>query len=437
MRAFFSNIWRRLAEKRSWTGYFNQLTALMASKSKANVNVDTALSIPAMGRAVEILSRTIASLKVCVYKKEDGVIKEHINHSVYDLLKFNPSPKYNTFTFFESFVRSLVIYRRAFALPIRDRNGNVVELLFIPESEIEVYQIEAPQFEDKRLVYRISGIPGTFMDEDIIHVRSSSYDGLNSVSVVASYKETFGRGICEVDYGAAFYGNGATLSGILTTERNLTKEKSDQIRESWDRAYAGGGNVGKTGILDNGLKYEKVGTTPIDADYINSRKMSVEDISNITGVPAFLLANNDRSTFNNIEHLDRTFVNYTLGPMARNIEAEFNMKLFGPRERRKTYVQFDIRELLRGDRESMAKWYTTMFQVGAMSPNDIRENENMNPYPGGDEYFVQLNMAPTEKIEMIHTSKPSGQQKTDDNPIPEPRKKQLNGTRKADLLTTN
>ena len=436
MRAFFSNLipkrWRK-AEKRSfWPAW---ATVSGATRSKKNINAVSIESIPAFYRAVTILSQTLASLPFCVYRKTEEGIEEHTAHPVYDLLKFSPSPRYNSFTFVESLVRSLMIYHRAFAYPLYDSNFRLREIIFIPEDEIQVLEFRHPAISEKEIAYRISGLDRPVFEEDIIHVRISSWDGVNTRSVSQIFSETLGRAICEIDYGAGYYGNGANLSGTLQSEQTLKPEIKDQIIDQWQRVYTGENAIGKVAILDGGLEYKPLGTTPVDADYINSRKMSVEDISNITGVPVFLLANNDRSTFNNIEHLDRTFANYTVGPIARAIEAEFNAKLFGERERKRVYTNFDLSQLYRGDRETMAKWYTTMFQVGAMSPNDIRRNENLNPYPGGDEYFAQLNMAPVDEIEAIHTD-PGQPAPPANDPEPEPRKLKLNGTRKKDIQHT-
>lgn len=430
-----TRVFRRKPEKRGITGYLSTPWVMHGSRSKKNVNSDTVEAVTAFSRAVTIVSQTLASLPLCVYQRKNEKIREHADHPIYDLLKFAPSSKYNTFTFIESFVKSLMIYRRAFAYPVRNEKGRVVELLFIPESEIQVLEVEMTNTIDRFLSYRISGLPGFLFDEDIIHVRLQSRDGMNTRSVMQVYGETFGRALAETDYGASFYGNGAHLRGVLETDSNITPETAAIMMEQWRRKYSGADNVGEVALLHSGLKFRPIASTPIDADYINNRKMTVEDVANITGVPVFLLANNDRSTFNNIEHLDRTFVNYTLGPLARAIEAEFNVKLFGPIERKSTYVQFDLRQLLRGDRKGQAEWYQTMFNVGSMSPNDIRRAENMNPYEGGDKYFVQLNLADVNNIDKIQgegnaQSEPAG-------PEPDSRKSKVNGTRKKDLFPAN
>ena len=107
------------------------------------------------------------------------------------------------------------------------------------------------------------------------------------------------------------------------------------------------------------------------------------------GVPPFLLANSD-PTFSNSETFNRLFVQYSLRTWCKRIEGEINSKLFRRAEMGRFFVRFNLDSLLRGDTNSRARYYQTMFNVRALSPNDIRALENMNPYEGGEEYGLPL-----------------------------------------------
>ena len=117
----------------------------------------------------------------------------------------------------------------------------------------------------------------------------------------------------------------------------------------------------------------------------------------ITGVPGVLLEDMDKATFGNMEQLSQMFVNYTIMPLCETIESEFNRKIFFEVEKDKYSTRFNLDGLLRGDVAARSSYYTTMRNVLAMSPNEIRIKENMNPYPGGDSY--ELPLASNIKIE--------------------------------------
>ena len=105
----------------------------------------------------------------------------------------------------------------------------------------------------------------------------------------------------------------------------------------------------------------------------------------------------DKATFGNMEQLSQMFVNYTIMPLCETIESEFNRKIFFEVEKDKYSTRFNLDGLLRGDVAARSSYYTTMRNVLAMSPNEIRIKENMNPYPGGDSY--ELPLASNIKIE--------------------------------------
>ena len=156
-------------------------------------------------------------------------------------------------------------------------------------------------------------------------------------------------------------------------------------------------NAGKTLILDAGVKYERMGLDLEEAGLIPYRNMAVDDAARIFGIPAHLLAQLDRATFNNIEVMNTQFVTLCLRPWAVQMEQEFSRKLLSGNEKqnRSHYIRINLDGLLRGDTESRASYYNTMFNIGAMSPNDIRDMENLNRRPEGDQYYTPLNMTPT------------------------------------------
>ena len=179
----------------------------------------------------------------------------------------------------------------------------------------------------------------------------------------------------------------------METDQALSKEQRDIIEESWNRKYQGSDNSGKTALLSNGVKYRQTGKA-VDQNDINARKLTITDISNITGVPVTLLGQTE--TFNNSELLNRMFVQYTLRSWTKRIESEFNSKLFPRSQWGKTFVKFDLDGLLQGDTDSRARLYQTMYNIRALNPNEIRKKEGMNGYDGGDVYGMPLASNSTE-----------------------------------------
>jgi hypothetical protein len=107
----------------------------------------------------------------------------------------------------------------------------------------------------------------------------------------------------------------------------------------------------------------------------------------------------DRATFSNIEEMAQEFVDYTLMPYIEGWQQAISRDLLTPTERgHGYYAHFRTQALLRGNHTSRAQFYQSLQQVGAMSPNDIRNLEDLNPIPNGDLYLAPLNMAPLAQM---------------------------------------
>tara|TARA_S200002703_G_scaffold157941_1_gene167050 strand:+ start:930 stop:2144 length:1215 start_codon:yes stop_codon:yes gene_type:complete len=382
---FRAAIYSNIGPAKDWSTW--QTVLFSASRAKVAVNWKTSQSIPAYFRAVTILSEQIASLPVSVYTKDaEGNITEAENHPLYPLINFRPDPNLDKFTFFETLVRQLFTgsskYKGGNALihVMRDSSGAIDRLHLITE-DWDQFKVNGEYF------YYIAEHGTNIPASDIIHLRMYSEDGIVGKSVIDYQQDTLGRGIAEIQHGANFYGNGAQIGGVLETDQALSKEQRDIVEESWNRKYQGAENSGKTALLSNGVKYRQTGKA-VDQNDINARKLTITDISNITGVPVTLLGQTE--TFNNSELLNRMFVQYTLRSWTKRIESEFNSKLFPRSQWGKTFVKFDLDGLLQGDTDSRARLYQTMYNIRALNPNEIRKKEGLNGYEGGDEYGMPL-----------------------------------------------
>jgi len=385
-------IYAKIGPAKDWSTW--QTILFSASRAKVTVNWKTAQAIPAYFRAVTILSEQIASLPFTVYTKDQsGNITENENHPLWPLINYRPDVNADKFTFFETLVRQLFTggpnYKGGNALIHIMRNGaGQVNRLHLITEEWDQFEINGQYF------YKVGEMPESIPAADMIHLRMYSTDTIIGNSLQKFHQDTLGRGIAEIHHGANFYGNGAQISGVLETDQPLNKEQKDLIQDSWNRQYGGPDNSGKTALLSNGVKYKPTGKA-VDGNDIEARRLTVDDISNITGVPTFLLSKAE--TFNNTELLNRIFVQYTLRSWCKRIESEFNSKLFPQSQWGKTFVKFDLDGLLQGDTDSRAKYYQTLYNIRALNPNEIRRKEGLNAYEGGDAYGQPLASNSTEQ----------------------------------------
>ena len=100
-----------------------------------------------------------------------------------------------------------------------------------------------------------------------------------------------------------------------------------------------------------------------------------------------------KSSYSTVEATNLSFLTDTLSPLLEKIELEFERKLYKPSEKANIDVRFDTSRLLRADKQSLASYYNTLFNIGVVSCNDIRKEIDLPYIEGGDAHFVQVNLA--------------------------------------------
>lgn len=362
------------------------LTGLFGtSKTGVQVSEDNALTFSAVYAAVRVISETIASIPLNVYQYDGETRVKAEGHPIQHLLAKAPNPVSSSFTFREAMAANLVLHGNAYAKIELNAAGRPTSLIPLNPMLVEVKVLDGEKvyvFNDKE----------TYLDYEVLHFVGLSFNGLTGKSPIQVAREAVAIGLAAQEYGARFYSNGANTGGIITAPGRLSIEAIKRLKESWNRANAGLNASHGTAILEEGMKYEKVGLDPEAAQFLQSRKFQVNEIARIFRIPPSYLADLDNSsTRANVEQQAIAFVRDCITPYVRRIETELNRKLFREDEAN-YYAYFTVEGLMRGDLKGRYDAYATARQWGWLSVNDIRDLENLNPVEGGDIYLQPLNM---------------------------------------------
>lgn len=362
------------------------LTGLFGtSKTGVQVSEDNALTFSAVYAAVRIISETIASIPLNVYQADGETRVKALGHPVQDLLAKAPNSVSSTFTFREAMASNLVLHGNAYAKIEMNAAGRPTALIPLNPMKVEVKVVDGEKvyvFDKKH----------TYLDYEMLHFVGLSFNGLTGKSPLSMAREAVAIGLAAQEYGARFYSNGANAGGVITAPGRLNTEVVKRLRESWNRAQSGNSNSHSTAILEEGMKYEKIGLDPEAAQFLQSRKFQVNEIARIFRIPPSYLADlENSSTRANTEQQAIQFVRDCITPYVRRMEVELNRKLFREDEPN-LYAYFTMEGLMRGDQKARYEAYATARQWGWLSVNDIRDLENLNPVEGGDIYLQPLNM---------------------------------------------
>ena len=360
------------------------------------VNERTAMQTTAVYACVRILAEAVASLPLHVYEyQDDGGKKLVHDHPLYYLLHDEPNPEMTSFVFRETLMSHLLIWGNAYAQIIRDGAGRVLGLYPLLPDKMEV------QRNDKGNIYyvysRNSDENPTFKEygniklkaEDVLHIPGLGFDGLIGYSPIAMAKNAVGMTLACEEYGASFFANGANPGGVLE-HPGVLKDPS-KVRESWNSVYRGVNNAHKIAVLEEGMKYQQIGIPPEEAQFLETRKLQINEIARLYRIPPHMVGDLDKSSFSNIEQQSLEFVKYTLDPWVIRWEQSLQRSLLLPGEKGKYFIKLNVDGLLRGDYQSRMNGYAVGRQNGWFSANDIREMENMNPISdeeGGNLYLI-------------------------------------------------
>lgn len=364
--------------------------------SGKNVNERTAMQVTAVYACVRILSEAIAGLPLHTYKyRKDGAKEKALDHPLYYLLHDEPNPEMTSFVFRETLMSHLLLWGNAYAQIIRNGKGQITALYPLMPNRMTVdrtsngkiyytYLVndsDNPTLKAQGQVY--------LRKEDIFHIPGLGYDGLVGYSPISMAKNAIGMALATEEYGAKFFENGASPSGVL--EHPGTIKNPERLRESWNSLFKGSGNSHKVAVLEEGLSFKPIAISPNEAQFLETRKFQIDEIARIFRVPPHMVGDLEKSSFSNIEQQSLEFLKYTLDPWVTRWEQSIHRSLILESEKRDYFVKFNVDGLLRGDYQSRMNGYAVGIQNGFMSPNDIRSLENMDLIPdelGGNLYLI-------------------------------------------------
>lgn len=369
------------------------------STSGKSVNEFTAMQTTAVYACVRILSETLAALPLQLYRYTPGGKERVYDHPLYHLLHDEPNPEMTSFIFRETLMSHLLIWGNAYAQIIRDRLGRVQGLYPLRPDKMtvsrdengQIYYIYTKTTDENPALRPYGQVP--LRKDEVLHIPGLGFDGLVGYSPIAMARNAVGMTMACEEYGASFFANGASPSGVLE-HPGVLKDPS-KVRDSWNAVYQGSANAHKVAVLEEGMKYQQIGIPPEEAQFLETRKFQLNEIARLYRIPPHMIGDLEKSSFNNIEQQSMEFVKYTLDPWVIRWEQAMQKALFLPEEKKQYFLKFNVNGLMRGDYESRMTGYSIGRQNGWLSANDIREMEDMNPVPeeeGGNLYLVNGSM---------------------------------------------
>jgi HK97 family phage portal protein len=366
-----------------------------------DVSEESALTFSAVYGCVRILAESAASLPLKVYRRAGARGKATARqHWAWSLLHDEPNPEMTAVVWRELGMVHVLTWGNAYSRIEWAGDGSARAVWPIHPSRVTVkrsaggsvfYEVRPDPATDPP-----GGHPAILEPADVLHVPALGWNGLVGLSPVRLAREAVGLGQAAEAFGSGFFGNGARPGGVLSVNQALDPKARAKIAEAWEAAHQGVERAGRVAVLGLGASFTATTIPPEDAQFLETRRFQVSEVARIFRVPPHMLADLERATFSNVEHLGLEFVMHSLRPWLVRWEQELNRKLFGTAGTAGLYCEHAVDGLLRGDQANRFNAYAVGRQWGWLSADDVRELENLPPLAdgAGSVYLQPLNMVP-------------------------------------------
>lgn len=318
------------------------------------VSSGTAESLPAVMNAVTVISDAVATMPCYLYlvRNEKGKeAREWLDsHPVDHILNERPNAWQTPYQFKRMMIRHCLFWRYCIT---------------------DAY----------------TGNTRNYLPWEVLHLRYSTDDGFMGRSPVTICRESLGLGLAQQRHGASVMRDGMMAAGVITSGEWLDGVKGKQALAALER-YKGARNAGKTPILEGGMSYQQLGMSNQDAEWLASRRFTIEDIARMFNVSPIFLQEYSNSTYSNFSEASRAFLTMTMRPWLANFEQQIKNALLvaSPVPGIRYQVEFDSADLLRATPGERFATYERGIKSGVMCPNEAREREGLSPRDGGDEF---------------------------------------------------
>jgi HK97 family phage portal protein len=363
-----------------------------AQPSAVEVSEDTAMQVSAVWACVRLLSETVASLPVHVYEKTPNGRVDAPDHWFNQLMQGKVNQYQTRVEFFETMMLNLVLHGNCYARITR-LGGQVRSLM-----PLMAGQMETRLLPDGSVVhlYTDGANIDVLSSESVWHVKLYG-NGIIGKSPLAYARNIVGIAQATETAVSKIYQNGGKPSGTLSTDRLLTPEQRDIVRQNFSTLTTGSDD--RLLVLESGMEFKQVSLSPQDIELLASRRFQMEEIARWFGVPSVLINDTSASSAwgSGIEQLVSGFYKLNLRPYLERFEASIDVNLLGA-ERKKYHFEFDFEGLLRSDLKTRLEGYRTAVAGTILTPNEVRRMEGWAEVEGGDVLLSQVNMTPITSL---------------------------------------
>ena len=367
------------------------------STAGQSVNDSTMMQLSAVSACVRLISQSISTLPLVVYDRAGNYPRPTQNHWLHSILSVEPSAGITPSMLWESLISAALINGQGYAeeLYVGDR---LVGLEYLPYQRLALVKNNAGE-----TVWRYADGMGGYRDiprRRVFKLTGFTLDGVNGVSAVQYGASVFGSALAANEAAANTFKNGL-LPTVAFEFPHIVPEAQRENFKAMTRRHAGALNAGDPVVLEGGMRASSIGINPGDAQLLESRQFSIEEICRWFGVPPDMIGHtgNTSAWGTGIEQRSIALATYTFRPWIKRIEEAITIQLMPPGERGRYQVKYDLDELLRTDLAARANFQSTMVNNGLRTRDELRVKDGLPPMGGNaGALTIQSAMMPIDQL---------------------------------------
>lgn len=380
-----------------WANHFGS-----NSDTGITVSAEKMMKLSTVWACTRLVSQTVATLPLNIYEQKPDGSRERVDSDLADLLKKQPNADMTAVLFWESLIANALLSGNGFA-----------KKYFIGERLVALEPLVTDRLTwgknpDGVYWYRYINDDGTIdniTEPEIFHLPGYTVTGKFGLSVIKFGAEVFGSALASEKAANSTFKNGLMPVTGFKYDKIVKPEQRAQFRQSL-KEVTGALNAGKSPLIEAGMEPVQIGINPRDAQLLESRNFSAEEICRWFGVPGRMVGVKDEASSwaSSSEQINLWFLQYGLRPWLKRAEECIWSQLMSPAEKARSYAEFSVEGLLRADTTARKDFYSSALQNGWLNRNTVAKLENMPMIPGGDIYTVQSNLVPLDQLGQANQS---------------------------------
>src|SRR5215203_3974885 len=340
-----------------------------ATSSGVRVNADTAQRLSAVWACIRLLCDVISTMPCHAYATGS---RDPVDPAPVMLRSPAAGVPFHDWT--AQVLRSLLLSGNAWGI-ITSRVGAGLR-----PSQVELiapHRVTVQVATDGTVTYRLDG--SEVDRDDLWHVRAYPTPGsILGLSPIGYAAQAVGVGIAAEKFGAQFFGDGATPTGVLATDQRLNNDQAQQYSTIWNTFFGNRTGQRRVAVLGDGMRFQQISVPPDESQFLETQKFTVAQVCRIYGVPPEMIAAEagNSLTYANVEMRSLDFLTYAISPWLVRLETALTD--LAPRGQ---YVKFNAGGLLRTDLKSRYESYEIGLRAGFLTVVEIRELEDREPLP--------------------------------------------------------